>query len=218
MLRFWSFCYILLVINYCNAQPPISQAIFLPSLDSLKASCINFYIKQAIADLEQFNYKSKGQILNYLPSPGWNFATASPILSLSFNDLYQAINTRRINKAQAQSIVLSYEAAMNAALIEVMQLHTALSFQVQFYNASLEILELEKQRFSIVQIDFDKSLIPPSQYLAAQISFANLKNAINQKLFELYRSRSELLIKAKKGDWVSLPDGLLKHSPNNHAR
>lgn len=201
-----------------QAQSQINPGIFLPSLDSLKASCINFYKKQAVADLHQYNYKTKGQVLNFLPSPGWNFATQSPILTVSFADVFRAVNTKRTNKAQSKRIVLSYEAEMNAALIEVVQLHASLANQLNLYNSSLEILELEKQKFSIIQKDFDQSIIPPSQYLAAQISFANLSNNLNQKLYDLYRSRSELLIKAKKGDWVSLPDGLLSLSNNLQAK
>jgi hypothetical protein len=205
---------ILLSLN-CNSQDRINQVSFVPELENLKSSCQHFFIKQAVADLAQFNYKIKGQLLNYLPSPGWNFATQTPILAFSFSSIFQAINTKRSNRAQAQRIVLQYETQMNSALIEVVQLHESLKNQLTFYNSSLEILDLEKQRFSIVQKDFNNSLIAPSLYLAAQINFANLSNSLNQKLYDLYRSRSELLIKAKKGDWVALPVSL---SLNNQSR
>ena len=217
-MRFSPFISLLLVVNFCTAQTKISSTVFIPSLDSLTYSCTLFFVKQASADLAQFNYKAKGQILNYLPSPGWNFATNSPILTLSFADLFNAINFKRTTKAQAQRIVLGYETGMNAALIEVAQLHASLSNQLNFYNSSLEVLSLENQRFSIVEKDFQNNTIPPSQFLAAQISYANLLNTLQQKLFDLYRSRSELLIKARKGDWVSLPDELLNNSPNTAVK
>lgn len=178
---------------------------FLPSLDSLKTSCKFFYTKQAIADLSQFDYKVKFQFLNYIPSPGWNVATNSPIFTISFSDIFRAVNFRRQNVAQARRIILFYEAQMNAALIEVTQLHLSLANQLNLYNASLKVLELEQQKFSMVEKDYSLALIPPSEFLTAQIAFSNLVNNLNVRLFDLQKAKAELLIKAKKGDWVALP-------------
>ncbi len=198
----WVVSCILLVSEKLTAQT-VSIEVFLPPLDTLHKSCINFYKKQAIAELEQFNYRSKGKILNYLPMPGWNYA-GTPMLTVNTSIFFQAINFDRSMKAQARQIVRTNETLMNAALIEVTQFYQALTYQVLVYNSSIERLELEKQKFSITQKDFENSLILPSQYLAGQISLSSEKNQVNQKLYDLYRSRSELLIKAKKGDWVSL--------------
>jgi hypothetical protein len=178
---------------------------FIPNLDSLKASCKFFYTKQAIADLSQFDYRVKFQLLNYLPSPGWNVATNSPIFSINFSDIFRAVNLRRQNVAQARRIILLYESQMNAALIEVTQLHASLVNQLNLYNASLKVLELEKQKFSMVEKDYTLAVIPPSEYLTAQIAFSTLENNLNVRLFDLQRAKAELLIKAKKGDWVALP-------------
>lgn len=178
---------------------------FIPNLDSLKASCKFFYTKQAIADLSQFDYRVKFQLLNFLPSPGWNVATNSPIFSINFSDIFRAVNLRRQNVAQARRIILLYESQMNAALIEVTQLHASLVNQLNLYNASLKVLELEKQKFSMVEKDYTLAVIPPSDYLTAQIAFSTLENNLNVRLFDLQRAKAELLIKAKKGDWVALP-------------
>jgi hypothetical protein len=178
---------------------------FIPNLDSLKASCKFFYTKQAIADLSQFDYRVKFQLLNFLPSPGWNVATNSPIFSINFSDIFRAVNLRRQNVAQARRIILLYESQMNAALIEVTQLHASLVNQLNLYNASLKVLELEKQKFSMVEKDYTLAVIPPSEYLTAQIAFSTLENNLNVRLFDLQRAKAELLIKAKKGDWVALP-------------
>ena len=94
---------------------------------------------------------------------------------------------------------------MNAALIEVTQLHASLVNQLNLYNASLKVLELEKQKFSMVDKDYTLAVIPPSAYLTAQIAFSTLENNLNVRLFDLQRAKAELLIKAKKGDWVALP-------------
>jgi hypothetical protein len=187
-----------------HSQTPI-PATFIPNLDSLKNSCKYFYTKQAIADLSQFDYRVKFQLLNYLPSPGWNVATNSPIFSINFSDIFRAVNLRRQNVAQARRIILLYESQMNAALIEVTQLHASLVNQLNLYNASLKVLELEKQKFSMVDKDYTLAVIPPSEYLTAQIAFSTLENNLNVRLFDLQRAKAELLIKAKKGDWVALP-------------
>lgn len=187
-----------------HAQSPI-PATFIPSLDSLKSSCKHFYTKQAIADLSQFDYRVKFQLLNFLPSPGWNVATSSPIFSINFSDIFRAVNLRRQNVAQARRIILLYESQMNAALIEVTQLHLSLANQLQLYNASIKVLELEKQKFSMVEKDYTLAIIPPSEYLTAQIAFSTLQNNLNVRLFDLQKAKAELLIKAKKGDWVALP-------------
>jgi hypothetical protein len=195
---------LLLVSTNLPAQTPI-PATFIPNLDSLKSSCKYFYTKQAIADLSQFDYRVKFQLLNYLPSPGWNVATNSPIFSINFSDIFRAVNLRRQNVAQARRIILLYESQMNAALIEVTQLHASLVNQLNLYNASLKVLELEKQKFSMVEKDYTLAVIPPSEYLTAQIAFSTLENNLNVRLFDLQRAKAELLIKAKKGDWVALP-------------
>jgi hypothetical protein len=195
---------ILLVIIFSPAKTQICEA-FVPNLDSLKNSCQYFYTKQAIADLAQFDYRIKAQFLNYIPSPGWNVATNSPIFSINFSDIFRVVNLRRQNIAQARRIILFYEAQMNAALIEVTQLHTSLTNQLSLYNASLKVLELEKQKFSMVEKDYTLAVIPPSEFLTAQIAFNNLINNLNVRLFDLQKAKAELLIKAKKGDWVALP-------------
>ncbi len=177
---------------------------FLPNLDSLKLSCTYFYTKQAIADLSQFDYKIKGQFLNYLPSLGWNVAANSPIFTINTADVFSVVNLKRANTAQAKRIILLYETQLNAALIEVEQLHTSLTNQLKLYNESLKVLELEKQRFSLVEKDYSSAIIPPSQFLTAQISFSTLLNNFNARLFDLQKSKADLLIKAKKGDWVAL--------------
>lgn len=178
---------------------------FIPNLDSLKASCKFFYTKQAVADLTQFDYRVKLQLLNFLPSPGWNVATNSPIFTINFSDIFRAVNLRRQNVAQARRIILLYESQMNAALIEVVQLHASLTNQLHVYNQSLKVLELEKQKFSMVEKDYTLAIIPPSEYLTAQIAFSTLENNLNVRLFDLQKAKAELLIKAKKGDWVALP-------------
>lgn len=94
---------------------------------------------------------------------------------------------------------------MNAALIEVTQLHASLANQLQLYNASLKVLELEKQKFSMVEKDYTLAIIPPSEHITAQIAFSTLENNLNIRLFDLQKAKAELLIKAKKGDWVALP-------------
>lgn len=178
---------------------------FIPNLDSLKASCKFFHTKQAIADLSQFDYRVKFQLLNYLPSPGWNVATNSPIFSINFSDIFRAVNLRRQNVAQARRIILLYESQMNAALIEVIQLHASLINQLNLYLASLKLLELERQKFLLIEKDYQKGIAQPSAYLTAQISFSTLENNLNARLFDLQKSKADLLIKAKKGDWVALP-------------
>ena len=187
-----------------QSQTPI-PATFIPNLDSLKTSCKYFYTKQAIADLSQFDYRVKFQLLNFLPSPGWNVATNSPILTINFSDIFRAVNLRRQNVAQARRIILLYETQMNAALIEVVQLHASLANQLNLYNASLKVLELEKQKFSMVEKDYTLAIIPPSEHITAQIAFSTLENNLNVRLFDLQKAKADLLIKAKKGDWVALP-------------
>jgi hypothetical protein len=187
-----------------HSQTPIPTT-FIPNLDSLKTSCKYFYTKQAVADLSQFDYKVKGQFLNYIPSPGWNFATGSPILTANFSDVFRAVNLRRANVAQARRIILLYETQMNAALIEVVQLHASLTNQLNLYNASLKVLELEKQKFSMVEKDYTLAIIPPSEHITAQIAFSTLENNLNVRLFDLQKAKADLFIKAKKGDWVALP-------------
>ncbi|MFM7853289.1 MAG: TolC family protein, partial [Flammeovirgaceae bacterium] len=171
---------------------------FIPNIDSLKSSCIHFYAKRAIADLTAYNYKIKWQVLNYLPSPGWNVATNSPILQINFGDIFRAVNLRRQNVAQARRIILYYESEMNAALIEVTQLHQSLVNQLHLYNSSIKVLELEKQKFDMVEKDYTNTIIPPSEYLTAQIAFSTLQNNLNIRLFDLQKAKAELLIKAKK--------------------
>lgn len=178
---------------------------FIPNLDSLKASCKFFYTKQAVADLTQFDYKTKGQVLNYLPSIGWNVAANSPIFTINTNEIFSGINNKRANIAQAKRIILAYETQMNAALIEVIQLHASLINQLNLYLASLKLLELERQKFLLIEKDYQKGIAQPSAYLTAQISFSTLENNLNARLFDLQKSKADLLIKAKKGDWVALP-------------
>jgi hypothetical protein len=69
----------------------------------------------------------------------------------------------------------------------------------------LKLLELERQKFLLIEKDYQKGIAQPSAFLTAQISFSTLENNLNARLFDLQKSKADLLIKAKKGDWVALP-------------
>lgn len=204
------FCFTFSILfgNISLAQNHIIEDQFIPPLDSLKNQVVKFYQCQALAQIEQYQYKTKANWLNYIPSPGWNFTVNAPVLSYNLSELYQAVNAKRSRRATLKAIIALNEVQLNLAWSEIALLRETLLNRVQAYNASLELLTLHQTKFQIIEKGFTQSEITPSEFLTARLTLATFTNDLRKEYSTLFQLRNELLIKSKKGERLSLSDVL----------
>jgi hypothetical protein len=205
------FCFFLhlLIVNSCSGQNRIYPVDFVDSLDTLQSSIVQFYREKALAELENYNYRTRAHWLKYLPSPGWNFIFNSPIISYNFSDVANAINAKHIRKATITAILQANQVQMNSAWYELVLQRETLISKINAYNSTLNLLELYQAKYEIVEMGFVKNEITPSDYLSAKLTLASFKNSLEKDFSTLVQLRNELLIKAKKGKTISLfADGL----------
>lgn len=191
-----------LIISFPLFSQERINSEFIPSLDTLKASIIAYHRASALAELEQFNYKTKANWLNFIPSPG--ITLGAPTVSYNLSNAFQAINFKNTKKATRDAIVMRWQVALNASWAEIVLSRESLTSKINAYNASLELLTLHTAKFEIVKAGYQKSEIPPSDYLNAQITLNQITNDLRNTYSNLVTLRNELLIKAKKTDGLSL--------------
>lgn len=203
------FCFIaclLFVFIYSHSQNSISVIDFVPPLDTLQRSIIKFHRESALAELENYNYKTRANWLRYIPSPGWNFVMNSPVISYNFSDVADAINAKHIRKATVNAIIQTHTVEMNSAWSELVILRESLISKIQAYNGTFDLLTLYKKKFEIVEKGFAVNEVTPSDYLNAKLVFASFYNSLQKEFSTLVQLRNELLIKSKKGVRISLFD------------
>jgi len=213
-LRFCLVLLLLFVITFSPAQNPIQPA-FVPHSDSLRTSLIQSYRAEALAELEQYNYKTKAKWLNFIPSPG--ITLGAPTINYNLSNVAQAINGKHIKAATQDAILLRWQVQLNSAWSEIVLLRETLLNRIEAYNASLDLVQLHQAKFEIIEKGYSKSEVTPSEYLTGKLALASIFNELRKEFSALVSLRNELLIKAKKGNTISLFDGLLQSSFKNQS-
>jgi hypothetical protein len=186
-----------------QAQSKIDST-FIPHIDSLKTSLRLFYQVKSDAEQEEFKYKSKFKFLRFLPSIGWDAFRMSPIVSVNSNSIYYEINRRRETNAKLSGLEKTNEVQYNSDISNITFLRNTLQRKVFYYNAQIELLLLEEQRFQIIEKAYDNHEIVPSEYLTKQIAYQGFKNSIKLLEVELYDMRNKILTISKQAPWESL--------------
>lgn len=180
---------------------------FVPHLDTLKASIIAYHRAAALAELEQYNFKTKANWLNFFPSPG--ITLGAPTINYNLSNVSQAINAKNVKQASIEAIKLQWQVNLNTAWAEIVLLRESLISKINAYNASFDLLTLHKAKFDIVKTGYAKSEITPTDFLSAQLTLSQFVNELRNTYSLLVTLRNELLIKSKKSDGLTLFDGLL---------
>ncbi len=188
---------------------PVSS---VPEIDSLQTSITKYFQEKTLAELEQYNYKTRAQWLKFLPSPGWNFILNSPVISYNFSDVANAVNYKYIRKATVNAIIQANQVELNSTWYEIVLLRETLTSKINAYNATFDLLSLHTAKFEIVEKGYNKNEITPSDFLNAKLSLASFTNSLQKDFSALVQLRNELLIKSKKGDAIPLFDKLLYSS------
>ena len=175
---------------------------FIPSLDTLKASLVRFHRAAALAELEQFNYKTKANWLNFVPSPG--ITLGAPTVNYNLSNVAQAINAKHVKKATTNAIILRWQVELNSAWSEIVLSRESLLSKISAFNSSLALLTIHQSKFEIVEKGFAKNEVTPTDFLNAKLALVSFSNSLLQTESELVTLRNELLIKAKKTDGLSL--------------
>ena len=197
---------ILIVVSslQVQAQSKIDTVVFIPSIDSCKSTLRSYYRLKSEAEEIEFKYKTKFKFLRFLPSVGWDLFRQSPIVSINTNSIYNEINRKRERNAKLKGIQKINEVQYNQDLVNVIFLLSTLKKEVVYYNNQLNILNLETERFQIIQKAYDNHELVPSEYLTKKIEFENFKSAVKLLEIELHDSKNKILTIAKQAPWESL--------------
>ncbi|MGN6247371.1 MAG: hypothetical protein ACTHNG_03385 [Ginsengibacter sp.] len=169
-----------------------AQDVSLPSYDSV-CDCIDNYYENLInAQTKEFQRQRKSRWLNYLPSPGYSPFTGGFSFTLNLSAPIQEARARRMATLKIQSITETYRLEAFQLKEEAKTDFKGLQNLIFDYHLmdSLDFLKLEA--FTLVQHQYQRNEIAPSEFIARQIEYLNYRisrvsamNAIKQKIFGL---------------------------------
>jgi hypothetical protein len=173
-------------------------------MDTLKESLRIFYVLKSSSEEEEFRFKTKLNVLRFLPSVGYDAFRQSPMVTLNTSSLYGAINDKRERKAKVSSIQKINEVQYNLDLSDIISLYAGLKRKIDFYNNQVRILELESKRFEITKRTYTNKELLPSEFLAKEIDHYNFLNTITQLELDIFELRDAILNKSKKAPYERL--------------
>lgn len=193
------------IIPKNNAQNiELKKEDFNLSFDSLKYSLRVFYIKKTEAEQTQFKTKIKYKWLKFVPSIGWNFGLNSPVVGYNTNDLVNALNHKTNKEAILSGFERQNEVLYNDAVTEVKYLLKNLNFMLKQYYSGVTVFNLQKDLFLIIERQYQKGELLPSEYLQKKIAYEKVLMDREKLKYKLIEMRNTILIKGKMNEYEVL--------------
>lgn len=213
--------FLLFVFVCCFYRPVLGQtdsSFFeidsLPPFQSLIDSLGEYYKLEAQHQIELFTYVEKYKWLKFAPSFGWNITTSTPVVYWNSNDLFDAFNWKRKNKAQIISIIHKVNLAYQKASIQLRQQYDLFYIKQSLLQQKIHILRLEKNYIGLKEDQYNKHQLPPSQWITSQIAYENKILELINIQYELVFLKANILELAFFGERVILLDPIADDSRN----
>lgn len=201
-MRCLTFYVCIIFYNTCVSQI-IDTNIVVSEIDILN-SLSNYYNKKDSAEKNFLKVEDRFKFLKFTPSLGYSLAQKSAVISLSTNDIYQALNFKQQKKAEKLKITAQNEILFNNDIITCLRLRSTLISKIFTYNSKYNLLEINTLLFEIIDKKYTNKEITPSDFFQEKLKFETLKISLLQDRENILALINDLAIKAKKADWVNL--------------
>lgn len=194
----------LCIVFYNTCVSQIIDTNFVISEIDIINSLSNYYNKKDSAEKNFLKVEDRFKLLKFTPSLGYSLAQNSAVISLSTNDIYQALNFKQQKKAEKLKITAQNEILFNNDIITCLRLRSTLISKIFTYNSKYNLLEINTLLFEIIEKKYTNKEITPSDFFLEKLKFETLKISLLQDRENILALINDLAIKAKKADWVSL--------------
>jgi hypothetical protein len=176
----------------------------VPSLAELQQSIHQHYQQQLAAELAEFAEMRKGDWMKYLPNVGTTYThtlargSASgrslwPTVSFNTNLIYQARRDKQTREAKRRSIEQKIRLEERKTLAAVQTMVTEYHIRLRELETQKLILETDRQLHAIQKDKYERSEIPPSDYLPAYKRWLQVQLGFRQLEDELVLLRGRIL-------------------------
>ena len=193
---------IVFLFFFSNAS---SQALSLPSIDSLYNYIDDYYDDLSDSEIEEFKSSTKGHWLQYLPSPGYSPFTGGFSFSLNLSAPIQEAKLRHASKNKITSIRRINKLAAQSLKNEVYTDFKALQNSINEFHLGDTLENLKLEAFKIYQSLYKRNEITPTEYLAREYEIESMKVQRLSQQNNIYKSILMLLLKAKKPAQTNAP-------------
>ncbi|MBC8109863.1 MAG: hypothetical protein H7Y04_02255 [Verrucomicrobia bacterium] len=142
-------------------------------LGALEASLKLYHNRLWTAQREEYLYKEKFSILNYLPNVGMvpfsqNKEThLLPVISFNSSQVFNYLQTKRQQKAKLQSLDRKARLAFNEELVKLKIAYA----KIEALQDLASLAQIEKKRFEIYQEAFNKRELKPLDLLEKEKAY-----------------------------------------------
>ena len=165
-------------------------------LVSLQQSIHHHYNQQLAAELSEFSDSRKGEWLKYLPNVGTTYTLEGnfrPTISFSSNTIYRAKKDKQTREAKRHSIEKKIRLEEQKTLAAVQNMVTEYHIRLRELETQKLILETDRQLHAIQKDKYERSEIPPSDYLPAYKKWLQVELGFRQLEDELVLLRGRIL-------------------------
>lgn len=187
-----------------QAQHPFA----LPELDSLHTSIDRYFSEFTASQLEEYRQSAKGRWMNYLPSPGYSPFQGGFTLSLNVMAPLQEIKLAKQTAAKTSSIQRLNGMQAQVLKNEITADYTTLQMMIEEYNSKEGIEELKRQAFDLVQKQYQRNELTPSDYLARKMEYQTFMATKLAERNNIFKAINNLLLKARKPVHANAPASL----------
>lgn len=194
----------------------IAQNDELPSLETLYQSIQDYYLKEANAQLLEFQESQKGEWLKYVPNIGFGYTIGTkevegstqivgrlrPSVSLNTSILYQAKKGKQLRAAKIKSIESSVLLLIQEEQRKLLQLYSTYQRELRSLALATEIQEIEEQIFRIQESKYNSTELTPLQFLPIKRSYLQKQYDLAEKRKGIELMVGELLFLGKWGHYL----------------
>lgn len=190
------------------ASAKSQSGFLLPDLDSLRISIDLYYSELSASQIEEHQQSAKGRWMNYLPSPGYSPFQGGFTLSLNITAPLQEIKLNKQTAAKIRSIQRLNDMQAQILKNEITADYTTLEMMIEEYNSKEGIEKLKRQAFDLVQKQYQRNELTPSDYLAKETEYQTFVATRLAERNNIYRAINNLLLKARKPVHANAPASL----------
>jgi hypothetical protein len=170
------FLLLLFIISFCSVFSQINT-----SLDVLEASLFNYYNSIKDADIEEHRKINRLNWLNFIPSLGYDFISHSYVVSYSFSQIANFIQSQEKKKNKIISIEKHNCIDFDNAILQLHSSYNHINNLIEKLKYDRLIFEKQKELFSIYEKQYQNNEINHEQYLKYSISLMQQQSIINSK-------------------------------------
>ena len=121
------------------------------------------------AEMEELENDKKYTYLNFVPNVGYDLTRNAVVVGFNVNNIISYLKQRKSNRAKRKYVIAKYKSLLADDAIEISRSTYKIEKAQEDLRLSLEILDLENQRFAIDSLKYINHEIKISEYIDKRI-------------------------------------------------